>query len=71
MKKLILIKNNQIAIHYDYQSLYCDFCGTSKTPTFTSSFDDRSDGDNRKCEMQICFSCVEQLYKLKNNNNKL
>ena len=46
MKKLILIKNNQLAIHYDYQSLYCDFCGTSKTPTFTSSFDDRSDGDN-------------------------
>ena len=64
MKKLILIKEKQLAIGFDYQSLYCDFCGESKVPTFTSSFDDRSDGDNRKCEMQICIECIKQLYKL-------
>jgi hypothetical protein len=61
-KKLKIIGQKELAVSIE-SSVYCDFCGTSDVIVFTSSFDDRIDGDNRKCETQICFSCVNQLYK--------
>jgi len=63
MKKLKLIKENEIAVSKG-SSIYCDFCGENNIGVFTSSFDDRKDGDERKCEMQICTDCVKQLTKL-------
>lgn len=63
MKKLKLIKDNEIAISKG-ASIYCDFCGENDVNVFTSSFDDRKDGDNRKCEMQICINCITQLAKI-------
>ncbi len=62
MKKLKLIKKNEVSFTRE-ASVYCDFCGDDNKPVFTSSFDDRRDGDNRKCEMQICEDCVRQLSK--------
>lgn len=62
-KKLKLIKENEIAITKG-GSIYCDFCGENNVTVFTSSFDDRKDGDNRRCEIQICVGCVKQLSKL-------
>lgn len=54
--KLILIKDKQIAISREIIACYCDFCGSSKDKmSFVSSFED---------EMQICESCIKQLYKL-------
>ena len=61
--KLKLIKDGELAVTVEL-GVYCDFCGEDKLRVFTSSFDDRKDGDNRKCEMQICFKCVEDLAKL-------
>lgn len=64
MKKLRLIKEKELAISEGVNFLYCDFCGEANTPGFTSTFDDRRDGDERKCEMQICKECIIQLFKL-------
>ena len=63
MKKLKLINHEEIAISKGL-SIYCDFCGDDTVTVFTSSFDDRKDGDERKCEMQICTNCIRQLAKL-------
>lgn len=63
MKKLKLIKEGEIAVKTE-MSIYCDFCGEENQQVFTSTFDDRKDGDNRKCEMQICTYCIKQLSKL-------
>jgi hypothetical protein len=64
MKKLILIKNKDLAIKKEVADCYCDFCGEDEVVVFTSTFDDKKDGDLRKCEMQICVDCVQQLAKL-------
>ncbi len=61
--KLKLVKNSELAI-FSEESIYCDFCGSENTQVFTSSFDDRRDGDCKKNEMQICHNCVIQLSKL-------
>jgi hypothetical protein len=61
--KLKLIKKKELAIHEEI-ALYCDFCGENQVMGFTSTFDDRKDGDERKCEMQICRECIYQLFKL-------
>lgn len=63
MKKLKLIKDGELAVSKD-GSIYCDFCGENNVEVFTSSFDDRKDGDERKCETQICINCIKQLHKL-------
>lgn len=63
MKKLKLIKEDEIAVKRE-MSIYCDFCGGENSRVFTSTFDDRKDGDSRKCEMQICVECIKQLSKL-------
>ena len=60
--KLKLIKKNELAVSLD-KSVYCDFCGTDNVECFTSSFDDRKDGDVRKCVMQVCKDCIIQLFK--------
>jgi hypothetical protein len=63
MKKLKQIKESDLAFKVEMVDCYCDFCGEDNVMVFTSSFDDRKDGDLRKCEMQICVDCVEQLNK--------
>ena len=63
MNKLKLIKENEVAVTKGL-GVYCDFCGADSTVVFTSSFDDRKDRDERKCEMQICVECIKQLNKL-------
>ena len=66
MKKIKLIKQNELAISKE-RGLYCDFCGESEEggiELFTSTYDERPDNDERKCEMQICADCVKQLFKL-------
>lgn len=56
MKKLILIKENQVPISQEEIACYCDFCGGNPgRMSFISSFED---------ETQICFDCVIQLNKL-------
>ncbi len=63
MRKLKLIKVKELAIKVE-ESIYCDFCGEKELKVFTSSYDDSvGTTDTRKCEMQICFNCVNQLYK--------
>lgn len=62
MKKIKLIKERELAVSKE-KSIYCDFCGESDVEVFTSSFDERKDGDERKCETQICMNCVKQLAK--------
>lgn len=56
------LPDNELAFSKE-KSIYCDFCGGEDVEVFTSSFDDRKDGDERKCETQICLSCVRQLAK--------
>ena len=63
MKKIRLRKTGDIYVTRE-DSVYCDFCGEEKKNVSTSDFDDRKDGDNRKCEMQICDDCIKQLAKL-------
>ena len=66
MLKIRLIKNNELAV-YQEKSIYCDFCGEEDKECFASSFDDRKDGDERKCIMQICLDCIKELSKLNPN----
>ena len=64
MKKIKLIKEKEMAVYKEDLKCYCDFCGEGDVKGFTSTFDDRKDGDERKCEMQICTNCIMQLSKL-------
>lgn len=61
MKKLRLIKQNQIAISRE-QSIACDFCGDEDKEVFTSSYADHI--DQSRNESQICLHCIIQLHKL-------
>ncbi len=63
MKKIKLIKNNELAISKG-KALYCDFCGEDNVICLTSTFDNRKDQDERKCEFQICLDCIKQLSKI-------
>lgn len=61
MRKIHLKKDNAVYVKIE-KALYCDFCGERDREVFTSDFDEGQ--DSHKCEMQICFSCVDQLNKL-------
>ena len=55
-QKLILVKDNQIAIHREKISCYCDFCESSYGEmSFVSSCENAT---------QICENCIIQLNKL-------
>ena len=60
MKKLILLKVNQVAVTQEF-SIGCDFCGEEDKEVFTSAYD--SHIDQSRNESQICYDCVKQLYK--------
>lgn len=71
MNKLKLVKDNEVTVTIE-KTCYCDFCGDGKDnagdeeeiSVFTSSFEDRPDNRTDLANMQICFNCVKQLFKL-------
>jgi len=62
MKKITLREKETIYIKIDKKTTYCDFCGEEDVEAFESEFESKSRAE--KCDMQICFDCVKQLYKL-------
>ena len=62
MKKIVTKNKNKLYILKDVEACYCDFCGEQDIVVFESEW--RHPQNGAKSDMQICYSCVKQLYKL-------
>lgn len=62
--RLVLRGKGVVYFSVEDSAVECDFCGSScgKTKVFTSEVEVQA--DHRKINTQICFRCVEVLYKL-------
>lgn len=61
-KKIVVRDEKNLYIKKDSDGYYCDFCGEHNKSMFESEFECKQD---QSCAcMQICYDCVEQLYKL-------
>ena len=62
MKKIIIRKKDCLYVTKNADGIYCDFCGVCENALFESEWENKN--YHSKSNMQICTSCVEQLYKL-------
>ena len=64
MEKLVIRQNNTVYIYKDVDGAYCDFCGAADSTGKMFMSEWRLREDSEKSDMQICYDCVRQLYKL-------